>query len=117
MGAAYDTNLVLEYQARLIETGWYEEVRFFPDVSNELQSNEVPIDIYLTPKSKNIAQVGVGYSTKTGVVGSLRWLQPWYNDKGHSFESKLEISQLEQSFLVGYKIPERDVSMTIMGFV
>jgi len=108
-GQAYESHLVSEYQARLIETGWYRDVVLAPNFNGETKSDQVPIHIYLTPKSKHIAQIGAGYSSNTGARGSLRWLQPWYNEKGHSFESKLEISEPEQSLLLGYKIPERDV--------
>ena len=108
-GQAYEAHLVSEYQARLIETGWYRDVVLAPNFNGGTKSDQVPIDIYLTPNSKHIAQVGAGYSTNIGARGSLRWLQPWYNEQGHSFESKLEISEPEQSLLLGYKIPERDV--------
>ncbi|MEZ9071699.1 autotransporter assembly complex family protein [Vibrio splendidus] len=108
-GDLFETNLVSEFQAQLIKTNWYQGTSVVSNWSTANEKNEVPIDVYLDPKTKNIVQLGAGYSTNLGAKGSLRWQQPWYNARGHSFESKLEVSEPEQSLSLGYKIPTKDV--------
>nr|WP_102465209.1 autotransporter assembly complex family protein [Vibrio splendidus]PMI81502.1 hypothetical protein BCU37_02160 [Vibrio splendidus] len=108
-GDLFETNLVSEFQAQLIKTNWYQGTSVVSNWSTANEKNEVPIDVYLDPKTKNIVQFGAGYSTNLGAKGSLRWQQPWYNARGHSFESKLEVSEPEQSLSLGYKIPTKDV--------
>ncbi|WP_052771979.1 autotransporter assembly complex protein TamA [Vibrio mexicanus] len=40
----------------------------------------------------------------------MRWRQPWYNKKGHSFQTELNLSAPEQALSLGYRIPTIDAS-------
>lgn len=108
-GDEFDTNVLGDYQIQLSETGWFGSVLVSPELEAHLDDKEIPIKVVLEPRSKNVVQAGGGYSTDIGVKGSLRWSQPWYNDRGHSFDSQLELSGSEQSLELGYKIPTLDV--------
>jgi translocation and assembly module TamA len=83
---------------------------------NHLDDNlKVPIEIIAEPSSRNIVQVGGGYSTDLGLRASLNWSKPWYNRRGHSFETQAYLSEQEQSLQLGYKIPTEKVTTDYFG--
>ncbi|TMX31709.1 hypothetical protein DA096_19845 [Vibrio rotiferianus] len=106
-GDDFTVNQLAEYQARLSNTGWFKSAHLTLGDSDE--NDLIPVDVELVPMSKQVVSVGGGYSSNTGLRGSLNWSQPWYNERGHSFESKLAVSAPEQSLKLGYKIPTHDV--------
>ena len=106
-GDDFAINQLAEYQARLSSSGWFKSAHV---TLGESDANHlIPVDVELVPMSKQVVSVGGGYSSNTGLRGALNWSQPWYNERGHSFESKLAVSAPEQSLKLGYKIPTRDV--------
>ncbi|MGO2320149.1 MAG: autotransporter assembly complex protein TamA [Vibrio toranzoniae] len=114
-GDYFDTIKLGQLQSDLSETQWFRSVVVHGDFK-ELESNlEVPIKIVAQPSSRNIVQVGGGYSTDLGLRASLNWSKPWYNRRGHSFETKTYLSQQEQSLKLGYKIPTQEVTTDYYG--
>ncbi|GEA59193.1 autotransporter assembly complex protein TamA [Vibrio comitans] len=108
-GDPFDVVKLSEYQVSLSETGWFSAIDVHPDYAATTNSLEVPVEVSVAPRSKNVVEVGGGYSTDMGLRGSLSWAQPWYNVRGHSFKSAVSISEPEQSLLLGYKIPTQDI--------
>ncbi|MFA0110067.1 autotransporter assembly complex family protein [Vibrio breoganii] len=107
-GEPFDVVKLSEYQTSLSETGWFNAIDVHPNYASTADL-EVPVEVTVAPRSKNIVEVGGGYSSDMGVRASLGWAQPWYNARGHSFQSAVSVSQPEQSLLLGYKIPTRDI--------
>lgn len=114
-GDYFNAQLLNEYQVQLSEAGWFNHLAVKADIDHANQDLELPIEVDVAPRSKNVVQVGGGYSSDVGVKGSLRWAQPWYNDKGHSFDSEVSLSQPEQLLNLGYKIPNHDVLTDYYG--
>ncbi|MGR2836930.1 autotransporter assembly complex family protein [Vibrio vulnificus] len=114
-GDDFDTLKLNQYQANLSETNWFRSVIVKADFDGISNNLEVPIEVIAEPNARNIVQVGGGYSTDLGLRASLNWTKPWYNTRGHSFETQAYASKAEQSLLLGYKIPTQNVLTDFYG--
>ncbi|MGR2941231.1 autotransporter assembly complex family protein [Vibrio vulnificus] len=114
-GDDFDTLKLNQYQANLSETNWFRSVIVKADFDGISNNLEVPIEVIAEPNARNIVQVGGGYSTDLGLRASLNWSKPWYNTRGHSFETQAYASKAEQSLLLGYKIPTQNVLTDYYG--
>ncbi|EGQ7850815.1 outer membrane protein assembly factor [Vibrio vulnificus] len=114
-GDDFDTLKLNQYQANLSETNWFRSVVVKADFDGISNNLEVPIEVIAEPNARNIVQVGGGYSTDLGLRASLNWTKPWYNTRGHSFETQAYASKAEQSLLLGYKIPTQNVLTDYYG--
>ncbi|MDF4655740.1 autotransporter assembly complex protein TamA [Vibrio parahaemolyticus] len=109
IGEPYLVSDVGEYNQNLSNTDWFSSVFVEPDLSKLEDGRELPIKVSLAPAAKNQIETGIGYSTDTGVRGTLKWKKPWVNARGHSFNTALSLSKPEQTITAGYKIPLDDV--------
>ncbi|MFV8433268.1 autotransporter assembly complex protein TamA [Vibrio owensii] len=114
-GDDFDTLKLSQYQADLSSTDWFRSVIVKADFDEISDGHKVPIEVLAEPNSRNIVQVGGGYSTDLGLRASLNWTKPWYNARGHSFEAQAYASKPEQSLLLGYKIPTQNVLTDYYG--
>ncbi|MGD8115550.1 autotransporter assembly complex protein TamA [Vibrio sp. TRT 29B02] len=114
-GDGFDTLKLNQYQTNLSETNWFRSVIVKADFDGISNTLEVPIEVIAEPNARNIVQVGGGYSTDLGLRASLNWTKPWYNTRGHSFETQAYASKAEQSLLLGYKIPTQNVLTDYYG--
>nr|ELA9417194.1 outer membrane protein assembly factor [Vibrio parahaemolyticus] len=114
-GDDFDTLKLSQYQADLSSTDWFRSVIVKADFEEISDGQKVPIEVLTEPNSRNIVQVGGGYSTDLGLRASLNWTKPWYNTRGHSFETQAYASKAEQSLLLGYKIPTQNVLTDYYG--
>ncbi|ELA7892543.1 outer membrane protein assembly factor [Vibrio parahaemolyticus] len=114
-GDDFDTLKLSQYQADLSSTDWFRSVIVKADFDGISNNLEVPIEVIAEPNARNIVQVGGGYSTDLGLRASLNWTKPWYNTRGHSFETQAYASKAEQSLLLGYKIPTQNVLTDYYG--
>ncbi|EKM29693.1 surface antigen family protein, partial [Vibrio harveyi] len=114
-GDDFDTLKLSQYQADLSSTDWFRSVIVKADFEEISDGHKVPIEVLAEPNSRNIVQVGGGYSTDLGLRASLNWTKPWYNSRGHSFEAQAYASKPEQSLLLGYKIPTQNVLTDYYG--
>ncbi|EIU7001788.1 outer membrane protein assembly factor [Vibrio parahaemolyticus] len=109
IGEPYLVSDVGEYNQNLSNTDWFSSVFVEPDLSKLEDGRELPIKVSLAPAAKNQLETGLGYSTDTGVRGTLKWKKPWVSARGHSFNTALSLSKPEQTITAGYKIPLDDV--------
>ncbi len=109
IGEPYLVSDVGEYNQNLSNTDWFSSVFVEPDLSKLEDGRELPIKLSLAPAAKNQIETGIGYSTDTGVRGTLKWKKPWVSARGHSFNTALSLSKPEQTITAGYKIPLDDV--------
>ncbi|MEZ8778503.1 autotransporter assembly complex family protein [Vibrio splendidus] len=114
-GDDFDTIKLGQLQSDLSDTLWFRSVVVHNEFNHLDNSLEVPIEIIAEPSSRDIVQVGGGYSTDLGFRASLNWLKPWYNRRGHSFETQTYLSEQEQSLQLGYKIPTEKVTTDYFG--
>ncbi|EHW0692970.1 outer membrane protein assembly factor [Vibrio parahaemolyticus] len=109
IGEPYLVSDVGEYNQNLSNTDWFSSVFVEPDLSKLEDGRELPIKVSLAPAAKNQIETGIGYSTDTGMRGTLKWKKPWVSARGHSFNTALSLSKPEQTITAGYKIPLDDV--------
>ncbi|HCH2129489.1 hypothetical protein CGI66_18955 [Vibrio parahaemolyticus] len=109
IGEPYLVSDVGEYNQNLSNTDWFSSVFVEPDLSKLEDGRELPIKVSLAPAAKNQIETGIGYSTDTGVRGTLKWKKPWVSARGHSFNTALSLSKPEQTITASYKIPLDDV--------
>lgn len=108
-GQPYLVSEVGEYNQNLSNTDWFSSVFVEPDLTKLDDGRDLPIKVSLAPAAKNQIETGIGYSTDTGVRGTLKWKKPWVSARGHSFDTALSLSKPEQTITAGYKIPLDDV--------
>lgn len=108
-GEPYLVSEVGEYNQNLSNTDWFSSVFVEPDLTKLDDGRDLPIKVSLAPAAKNQLETGIGYSTDTGVRGTLKWKKPWVSARGHSFDTALSLSKPEQTITAGYKIPLDDV--------
>ncbi|MGR5195230.1 autotransporter assembly complex protein TamA [Vibrio rotiferianus] len=108
-GEPYLVSEVGQYNQNLSNTDWFSSVFVEPDLSKLDDGRDLPIKVSLAPAAKNQIETGIGYSTDTGVRGTLKWKKPWVSARGHSFDTALSLSKPEQTVTAGYKIPLDDV--------
>ena len=108
-GDPYLVSEVGEYNQNLSNTDWFSSVFVEPDLTKLDEGRDLPIKVTLEPAARNQIETGIGYSTDTGVRGTLKWKKPWVSGRGHSFDTALSLSKPEQTITAGYKIPLDDV--------
>jgi translocation and assembly module TamA len=104
-GEYYSSESLSLFNRRLSSTNWFNSVTIIPNMAHTNQKKEIPFYVIATPKKKNIIDMGLGYSTDVGVRSKIGWSKPWLNDRGHSFQSNLSLSKVEQIVTGSYKIP------------
>ncbi len=93
-----------QFKQKLSAYGYFNQVLFEIDETAK-DNGAVPIIIKLTPASKYDYSVGVGYSTDSGAKASFKYNNHRANDRGHQFNSQLNLSQLSNELATAYKIP------------
>ncbi|CAL1329340.1 Translocation and assembly module subunit TamA [Candidatus Providencia siddallii] len=103
----YSSEKIAEFHNRLLETNWFSFVNVIPVISNikKFNSYDIPIEVVVTPKSKNFIELGVGYSTDVGPRFKVTWNKPWINSYGQNLTSSISIAKHEQLLDTFLKIP------------
>ncbi|AKJ41050.1 autotransporter assembly complex protein TamA [Pragia fontium] len=104
-GEYYTSAQLSELNRRLSSTNWFNSVVVSPDFNGVYGDKLLPLEGVLSPRSQNAIELGGGYSTDIGPRVKANWKKPWINDRGHSFESSINLSAPEQSLDFSYKIP------------
>lgn len=108
-GTPYRASLLGKFNQDLSATGWFSSILVEADADN-VNNKVIPLNVSLEPQKRNIIETGIGYSDDVGARFQLNWLKPWLNSAGHSLNSKLQVSQVEQTIEASYKIPLESVS-------
>lgn len=69
------------------------------------ETKKIPVIVTLNADKLNSVEAGIGYGTDTGVRLRSQYRRAIVNDRGHSFDANLELSQIRQSFDGRYNIP------------
>jgi translocation and assembly module TamA len=104
-GDDYSSNDLAELNRRLSATNWFNSVVVSPDFTDAKENKILPLDALVTPRSRNIMELGGGFSTDIGPRVRGTWRKPWLNDRGHSLTTTASISAPEQQLDLTYKIP------------
>lgn len=103
-GDPYLASQLGELNQALANTNWFSSILVNGN-TEQLNQFILPIEVQLEPRQRNSIETGIGFSDDVGTRFKLNWLKPWLNDRGHSVNSKLAISNAEQSIEAAYKMP------------
>ncbi len=101
----FDQNKVGEFSLNMSATGYFDNAIARAN-SERAENYEVPIEVILKPKPKDLFKFGLGVSTDTGPRISIDWSRPWVNLKGHSLGGELYLSNPRKSVGLSYRIPK-----------
>ncbi len=106
-GQPYHFQQLIRLRQALTDSDYFQTVEVSPG-EPDINNQQVPITIDLTPRKPNRYILGLGYGTDTGVRGSLGWVKPLINEAGHSMRTDLKVSEIENSLYLQYSIPVFD---------
>jgi translocation and assembly module TamA len=103
-GDTWSASKLLKLQRGLIDSGYFAFVNIVPQPAAD-DSNQIPIDIILTPNKLQKYTIGLGFSTNFGPQGSLSWLHRRINHYGHRLSAETNVSSVRQDISSTYAIP------------
>lgn len=107
-GDPYDPDQLVNFQARLLGTEYFDSVEVIPQKDADSADRQVPIEVVARRNKANKYRVGVGYSTDTGPRLTLDWRRRYWNRWGHQSRTQLTLSPGLSGFEFDYRIPIRD---------
>ena len=113
-GDPYNPNTLLKLQAALSDSGLFQTVDVSPGKARAV-AYHVPIVLTLTGRKRTEWRFGLGYATDTGPRGSIEY-NHIVGRSGHTFASKLLLSQTKKSISAGYTIPLADPVKERLGY-
>jgi translocation and assembly module TamA len=103
-GDSYTLDALIELQQVLNDTDYFQSVEVVPGPASA-ESDEIPIEVSMTPRKENRYTFGLGYGTDTGARTKFGWQKPNVNKRGHRFASEIGVSELGYRALANYRIP------------
>ncbi|MCP3688551.1 MAG: outer membrane protein assembly factor [Gammaproteobacteria bacterium] len=103
-GDPYTLAKLAELQQVLNDTFYFQTVELSAGTP-QAASNEIPIEITLTPRERHYYEIGAGYGTDTGARASFNWLVPLINQRGHRFNTNVEASEKGHQLRANYRVP------------
>jgi len=105
-GATYDRDLVLAYQRRLLETGYFASVQADID-THPLLADAAPLRVAVIEASTQHIEAGVGYSTDGGPRAELRYSNQDVFDSAWRFRSALRVDEIIQQLQLDLDAPPK----------
>jgi translocation and assembly module TamA len=102
----YDASKLLRSQFALDDSQFFSNVEVTQGARDPV-AHTVPISISATT-ARNTYSIAAGYGTDTGVRGTLGWLNPRVNDRGHRLRLWWQASQRADNVNARYDIPIGD---------
>jgi len=106
-GEPYSSVKILEQQNALGDSDYYSEIYVTPR-RDLTEDNKVPIEITTELRKPSKYSIGLGYSTDTGIRGSLAWSKRRLNYKGHRLYLGALASNIGATVGIRYRIPFRN---------
>jgi translocation and assembly module TamA len=103
-GDTYDRDLVLAYQRRLLESGYFASVQADLD-THPLLADEAPLRIAVIEAATQHVEAGVGYSTDAGPRAELRYSNQDVFDSAWRFRSGLRVDEKIQQLQLDLDTP------------
>ncbi|MDE2219740.1 MAG: BamA/TamA family outer membrane protein [Gammaproteobacteria bacterium] len=105
-GEPYDAGKLLRTQFALDDSQFFSSVDLVPG-QRDPATHTVPIQI-TAKTARNSYAFGAGYATDTGARGTISWLDPRVNDRGHRMRVSLQVSKTTQNINARYDVPFGD---------
>lgn len=104
LGSPYLLSQLIDLQHTLNDSDYFRTVEVSPG-KPQLNSNEIPITVKLTPRKQHRYTFGLGYGTDTGARTKFGWEMPRLNSSGHRFDTEAKISEIGYSLSAHYRVP------------
>ncbi len=105
-GEPYDAGKLLRTQFALDDSQFFSNVEVSQG-ERDSSTHTVPINISATT-ARNTYSIAAGYGTDTGIRGTLGWLNPHVNNRGHRLRLWWQASQRADNVNARYDIPIGD---------
>lgn len=105
-GEPYDSQKLNLFTQQLKRSGYFSSV-FVRPLVNQAVEQQVPLEVVYQFKPMHQFNVGGGVSSDTGPRVRFSWQRSRLNSAGHSIETELSASLVEQSLAANYRIPLR----------
>jgi translocation and assembly module TamA len=114
-GDPYSHEKLLDLQSKLIDTEYFKQVEVHVR-RDQVEGDQIPVDVELTPNHKNRYRIGLGYSTDTGPRLTLDWKRRRFGREGHHMRSELRVSEPQVSLSSEYIIPLQRPTVDYLSF-
>ncbi|SEP90498.1 translocation and assembly module TamA [Ectothiorhodospira magna] len=114
-GEVYDSQRLIALQQAFIDSGYFSDVRVEPRI-DEVEQQQVPIQVTLTPRNRWSYLAGVGVTTDKGPRMRLGLENHRVNRAGHRYQAELSLSAVDTRLGLGYDIPLGDPARERIGF-
>lgn len=104
-GDPYNQDKLLELQARLLGTEYFDKVEIVPNKDEAGADRLVPIEVVATRNKANKFRFGLGFATDVGPRATLEWRRRYLNRWGHKVRTEIQISEPFQTLEADYRIP------------
>lgn len=115
-GDFYSADAVNELYNALNGSGYFSRVAVNTDPIDE-DNLSVPVDVILTPGIRRNYSIGAGFATDTGPQGRVGYINRRRNDRGHQFEARGFISDINSEATASYRWPVHDPRTDWASFV
>ncbi len=105
-GDPYDAGKLLRTQFALDDSQFFASVEVAPG-ERDPATHLVPVHISARA-GRNLYAFGAGYDADTGTHGTISWLNPRVNDRGHRFRVQIQASQSTRDLNARYDMPFGD---------
>ncbi|HEX7219940.1 MAG TPA: autotransporter assembly complex family protein [Burkholderiales bacterium] len=105
-GQTYDRDLVLTYQRRLLESGYFASVQAEID-THPLLADAAPLRVSVIEASSQHVETGIGYNTDGGARAELSYSNQDVFDSAWRFKSALRVDQKIQQLDANLDTPPR----------
>ena len=106
-GDYIDVTQLIDLQSALIDSNYFADVEVLPLI-NELEDGEIPVQVSLTPRPRNLYRAGIGFGTDTGARTQLGMDRRYVNKRGHRLNANLRLSEIRNDISGSYMIPGID---------
>lgn len=103
-GDPYSLNQLLDLQQALNDSEYFQLVEVAPG-EPQVDSDEIPVSVTLTPRTLHRYSFGLGYGSDTGARAKLGWQIPLLNSQGHRFDTEARVSEIGYSLEAHYRVP------------
>ncbi len=103
-GDPYNLTQVIRLQQALNDSNYFSVVEVSPGTALT-DSKEIPVNVSLSPRKRHRYNFGLGYGTDTGARARFGWRMPRINQKGHRFDSQIEVSEIGYDLRANYRVP------------
>lgn len=103
-GDPFSLGQVIRLQQALNDSNYFEVAEVSP-AQPLADSQEIPINVSLTPRKNHRYNFGLGYGTDTGARAKFGWKMPRVNRRGHRIDSEIEVSEIGYNLGANYRVP------------